>query len=98
MGDMDMTLQKNLQEKRYELAKNWTKGWNPLADSENSVIALNYKKGFNDCANLLLPEIKRLEEALEWYATKGEGAYSDAKLYLRAESALKSLREFLGEV
>ena len=31
------------------------------------------------------------------YCTKGEGAYTDAKLYLKAENTLQSLREFLGE-
>lgn len=101
----NMTLPKNLQEKRDELslgrAENfWGERDSLEQEEQNSFddIVKDYKKGFNDCANLLLPEIKRLEEALEWYATKGEGAYSDAKLYLRAESALKSLREFLGEL
>ena len=60
-----MTIPKNLEEKRDELAKEWIRGWNPSADGENSVIALNYKKGFSDCANLLLPEIEKLEEALK---------------------------------
>lgn len=89
-----MTLPKNLQEKRDELAKDWTRGWNPLADSENSVIALNYKKGFNDCANLLLPEIKKLEETLEWYGKDGEGPYSDARLYLKAQAALNEIEKW----
>lgn len=98
-----MKIPKNLEEKRNELAKD-----------HGSYIArmlycgdqyprpmysrLDFRCGFDSACDLLLPEIKRLEEALEWYATKGEGAYSDAKLYLRAESALKSLREFLGEL
>ncbi len=32
-------------------------------------------------------------EALEWYAIKGEGPYSDARIYRRAESALETLRK-----
>jgi len=62
-----MTLTRRLQEKRDELAKEWTRGWNPLADETNSVIALNYKKGFNDCADLLLPEIGKMRYAATKY-------------------------------
>jgi len=134
-----MILPKNLQEKRDELAKNWTKGWNPLADSENSVIALNYKKGFNDCANLLLPEIEKMVELLEdslevrnfeapedaevkvlgerigfgallsaavkgWHKSAKEKEYpyegvnTVGHCYGTIQSAIQSLREFLGEV
>ena len=108
-----MILPKNLQEKRDELAKNWTKGWNTLADSENSVIALNYKKGFNDCANLLLPEIKKLREALnhynQWSSLKEPdesdirsdvdcGCCSQGSAGAVAYKALQSWQEFLGEV
>lgn len=84
-----MTIPKNLQEKRDELAE--------LHHDKTNTRLGHYKKGFNSAFNLLLPEIEKLKEALEWYATKGEGAYSDAKLYLRAESALHSWQEFLGE-
>lgn len=62
-----MTLPKLLQEKRDELAKEWTRGWNPLADETNSVIALNYNKGFEQACDLLLPEIQKLREALKFY-------------------------------
>ena len=97
---LDMKIPKNLQEKRDELARDWTKGWNPSADSENSVIALNYKKGFNDCANLLLPEIEKLEKALFRLTVRLDESASIHDIKPSAEivrQALQSLREFLGE-
>ena len=97
---LDMKIPKNFQEKRDELARDWTKGWNPSADSENSVIALNYKKGFNDCANLLLPEIEKLEKALFRLTVRLDESASIHDIKPSAEivrQALQSLREFLGE-
>ena len=100
-----MTIPKKLEEKRDELAKEWTRGWNPSADSENSVIALNYKKGFNDCANLLLPEIEKLSAALEFCLknyldipcekSKSDGILTTGRI--EANRALQSWQEFLGE-
>lgn len=83
-----MNLPKNLEEKRDELAREF--------NSKEYGSKIDFKKGFNSALYLLLPEIEKLEETLEWYATKGEGAYTDAKLYLKAENTLQSLREFLG--
>lgn len=91
-----MTLPKKLEEKRDVLAREFENyAWRAAPYTEVTIDS-SYREGFNSACNLLLPEIKKLEEALEWYGTKGEGAYSDAKLYLRAESTLQSLREFLG--
>ncbi len=92
-----MTLPKRLQGKRDELVKEWTRGWNPLADETNSVIALNYKKGFKDCANLLLPEIEKLREALEYIASDYPKSYIHDSDNERAKKALQSIEDFLGE-
>ena len=42
---------------------------------------------------LMLPELREVVETLEWYATKGEGPYYDARIYRRAELALETLRK-----
>lgn len=95
-----MTLPKRLQEKRDELAKEWTRGWNPLADETNSVIALNYKKGFKDCATFLLPEIEKLREALLRLTVRLDESASIHDIKPSAEivkQALNSWQEFLGD-
>ena len=42
---------------------------------------------------LELPELKEIREVLEWYATKGEGPYTDAGMWRRAKSALETLKK-----
>ena len=42
---------------------------------------------------LMLPELREIREVLEWYATKGEGPYTDAGMWRRAKSALETLRK-----
>ena len=42
---------------------------------------------------LELPELREIREVLEWYATKGEGPYTDAGMWRRAESALETLKK-----
>lgn len=98
-----MTLPKKLLEKRDELAKEWTRGWNPLADETNSVIALNYKKGFKDCAALLIPEIEKLHNML--WETRNDMVlihnllldyYSEENVYFRnPEYAFNKAKESL---
>ena len=39
-----------------------------------------------------MEKAKVLEDALGWYAQIGDGAYSQAHLYLRAKVALKQYR------
>ena len=39
-----------------------------------------------------MEKAKVLEDALDWYAQTGDGAYSQAHLYLRAKAALKKYR------
>ena len=34
---------------------------------------------------LMLPELREIREVLEWYATKGEGPYTDAGMWRRAK-------------
>ena len=89
-----MTIPKKLKEKRDFLAAEKKEQYK---ETYRSIVGAMVWVGFDEACSLLLPEIKKLEETLEWYGTKGEGAYSDAKLYLRAESALNSWQEFLGE-
>ena len=41
----------------------------------------------------MLPELREIREVLEWYATKGEGPYTDAGMWSRAKSALETLKK-----
>ena len=94
---------KRLQEKRDGLAKEWTRGWNPLADETNSVIALNYKKGFKDCAAFLIPEIEKLKSTIDCAAKYLESCgYNDVdqsepefQMLQSFYKAMQSLEEFL---
>ncbi len=38
--------------------------------------------------------IAKLKEDLTWYAHQGDGLYSQARLYLKAQNALKEIQEF----
>ena len=42
---------------------------------------------------LELPELREIREVLEWYATKGEGPYTDSGIWRRAKSALETLKK-----
>ena len=42
---------------------------------------------------LMLPELREIREVLEWYATKGEGPYTDSGIWRRAKSALETLKK-----
>ena len=55
----------------------------------------DYEKAFKAGAKfiLMLPELREIREVLEWYATKGEGPYTDAGMWRRSESALETLRK-----
>ena len=44
------------------------------------------------CQEFMDKKAKVLEDALDWYAQTGDGAYSQAHLYLRAKAALKQYR------
>ena len=52
-------------------------------------------EGFMEGAKfiLMLPELREIREVLEWYAIKGEGPYTDARIYRRAKSALETLKK-----
>ena len=54
----------------------------------------NFDTGFRVGAKfiLMLPELREIREVLAWYATKGEGPYTDAGLWRRAKSALETLK------
>lgn len=103
-----VTLPKNLQEKRDELALGCAENFWGERDSleqeeQNSFddIVKDYKSGWNACANLLLPEIKKLEEALPNIPDDcGEhthlGTYLDHKDCDFIRETLQSLRDFLG--
>ena len=55
----------------------------------------NFDTGFRVGAKfiLMLPELREIREVLEWYATKGEGPYTDAGMWRRAKSALETLKK-----
>lgn len=55
----------------------------------------NFETGFRAGAKfiLMLPELREIREVLEWYATKGEGPYTDAGMWRRAESVLEALKK-----
>ena len=52
-------------------------------------------EGFKAGAKFILelPELMEVVEVLEWYATKGEGPYTDAGMWRRAKSALEKLKK-----
>ena len=47
-----------------------------------------YEEGYKAA----MEKSKVLEDALDWYAQTGEGAYSQAHLYLRAKAAISKYR------
>ena len=51
-------------------------------------------EGFYEGAKfiLMLPELREIREVLEWYATKGEGPYTDSGIWRRAVYALEKLK------
>lgn len=57
--------------------------------------ASDYEDAFKAGYKAAMEKAKVLEDALDWYAQIGDGAYSQAHLYLRAKAALK---EYRGEV
>ena len=63
--------------------------------SKELVLQTVYHSGFKDGAKLILemPEFEEAFEALKWYAEKGEGPYTDAGIYRRAESVLEALKK-----
>ena len=54
----------------------------------------NFDTGFRAGAKfiLMLPELREIREVLEWYATKGEGPYTDSGIWRRAVYALEKLK------
>lgn len=54
----------------------------------------NFDTGFEEGAKfiLMLPELREIREVLEWYATKGEGPYTDSGIWRRAVYALEKLK------
>lgn len=85
-----MTIPKKLEEKRDELA---TEKKQPYNETYKPIVGAMVCVGFDEACNLLLPEIKKLEEALT--NIKDSNVPSDHD-WIMAYEALKSLREFLG--
>ena len=54
----------------------------------------DFDEGFKAGAKfiLMLPELREIREVLEWYATKGEGPYTDSGIWRRAVYALEKLK------
>ena len=55
-------------------------------------VASDYEDAFKAGYKAAIEKAKVLEDALDWYAQTGDGAYSQAHLYLRAKAALKKYR------
>lgn len=95
-----MKVPKKLEEKRDELAQDiCVMPWTTLESDEERKEYFN--QGFNACANLLLPEIEKLEEALFRLTVRLDESASIHDIKPSAEivnEALQSLREFLGEI
>lgn len=106
-----MIIPKNLQEKREELAKRRSSfqassGCKLTDEVWRRHIEIGFEDGFDEACDLLLLEIKKLEEAIKsgahylTFHSQGKGATEffqmneDANKILKA---LQSLREFLGE-
>lgn len=60
--------------------------------SNNNNEAGDAYKSFEAGYKAAMEKAKVLEDALDWYAQTGEGAYSQAHLYLRAKEALSKYR------
>lgn len=92
-----MSRDKTEIEKRIEKT---TKKYTDSCDNESGcflshqLVAIR-EKAFQAGAKFILelPELKEAVEALEWYATKGEGPYTDAGMWRRAKSALETLKK-----
>ena len=54
----------------------------------------DFDEGFKAGAKFILelPELREVVETLEWYATKGEGPYTDSGIWRRAVYALEKLK------
>ena len=55
-------------------------------------VASDYEDAFKAGYKAAMEKAKVLEDALDWYAQTGDGAYSQAHLYLRAKAALQKYR------
>lgn len=65
-----------------------------LPENNKAVVNLpeELKKSYEAGYKAAMEKAKVLEDALDWYAQTGDGAYSQAHLYLRAKAALKEYR------
>ena len=50
----------------------------------------------SDTIKKLHESLEKAVEALRWYATEGDGIYTEAKLFLRAKSTIKEVEEIFG--
>lgn len=83
---MTEEMQKRIEEYISKLGMTHDRNTNPNVISPSSI-----KLGAKFI--LMLPELREIREVLEWYATKGEGPYTDAGIYRRAESVLEALKK-----
>lgn len=96
-----VTLPKNLQEKRDAMCEAYKQECLDNWHSPGLYLKPDFKKGFEEACNLLLPEIKKLEEALPNIPDDcGEhthlGTYLDHKGCDFIRETIQSLRDFLG--
>lgn len=100
-----MTLPKKLEEKRDAMCEAYKQDCLDNWHSPGLYLKPDFKKGFEEACKLLLPEIKKLEEAVKQGAhyltfhSQGRGATEFYQMNEDADKiskALQSLREFLG--
>ena len=102
----EVTLPKNLQEKRDAMCEAYKQECLDNWHCPGLYLKPDFKKGFEEACKLLLPEIEKIHTALkEWIAFEHsqidiEGPYVGMeinRLINQGDKALQSLREFLGK-
>ena len=86
-GEMQTEIEKRIEETAIEIEKQAFL----MAPYKETDLSDAFRAGAKFI--LMLPELREIREVLEWYAIKGEGPYSDARIYRRAESALETLKK-----
>lgn len=86
-----MKLTEEMQKRIEDAASEYIK---TCKDNMHSVSEVYCKADFKAGAKfiLMLPELREIREVLEWYATKGEGPYTDSGIWRRAVYALEKLK------
>lgn len=97
-----MTLPKNLKEKRDNSYDKHIENKECTCDENDYGCAyrdesFDFKSGFDSACDLLIPEIEKLQDALEYIASDYPKSYIHDSDIERAKKALQYWQQFLGE-